>query len=62
MIKGKIFDIVFIIFSFGIYIIMLNLDQKIDNCNIVCRHIWLPLIIAYFVGRFVSYYNYKNKA
>jgi len=60
--KGRIFDIVFIMLSFGVYVVILNLDRNIDNCNIVSRHIWLPLIMAYFTGRFVSWYNYKKKA
>lgn len=60
--KGKFFDIVFIILSFGVYLIILNFDQNIDNCNIICRHLWLPLIIAYYIGRYISYINNKNKA
>lgn len=59
--KGKIFDLLFIILAFGIYIIILNIDQQTDRSNIICRHIWLPLIIAYFTGRYVSVINGKNR-
>lgn len=58
--KGRIFDIIILIVFFGIYIIILNVDKNIDNCNFLCRHIWMPLMIAYYIGRFVSYYLYKN--
>lgn len=55
----KLFDILFILIAFGIYIIILNTDKNIDGVNILCRHIWIPLIISYYIGRFVSLYNKK---
>lgn len=60
--KGRIFDIAFMLLSFGVYVILLNLDEHIDDCSFVCRHFWLPLIIAYYIGRFVSQYSGKKKA
>lgn len=60
--KSRIFDIAFMLLSFGIYMIVLNLDQNIDEYNVVFRHFWLPLIVAYFVGRFVSVYSSIEKS
>ncbi len=58
--KGKIIDIFFILLFFGIYIIILNIDKNIDNCRSLGKYIWLPMIITYFIGRFVSLYLIKK--
>ena len=57
----KIVDVIFILISFGIYIIILNTDKNIGNANFLSRHIWIPLVLSYFLGRFVSLYKQKNK-
>ncbi|HOI87236.1 MAG TPA: hypothetical protein PLV51_05185 [Lentimicrobium sp.] len=62
MSKRKIFDVVFILIAFGIYLIILNVDKQIDNCNIVSRNIWIPLVLAYYAGRFVSLYTGGKKS
>ena len=56
----RIIDVIFIIIAFGIYIIILNIDENIDNSNFLSRHIWLPLVSAYYIGRFVSSNKIKN--
>jgi hypothetical protein len=58
--KGKIIDIFFILLFFGIYIIILNIDKNTDNCRSLGKYIWLPMIIAYFIGRFVTLYLIKK--
>jgi hypothetical protein len=60
MTKGRVFDLIFILLSFGLYIFILNIDQNINSCNIVCKHIWLPLILAYYIGLFVSIFSMKR--
>jgi hypothetical protein len=52
--KDRIFDIVFILIVFGMNMLRLNYNENIDQCGILCRHIWLPLTISYFIGRFVT--------
>lgn len=61
MAKFNLPDILFILLAFGVYIIVLNVDQHFDNSGILYRHFWLPLIIAYFIGRMVSLYGQKKK-
>lgn len=57
----RLIDAVFVILAFGIYIITLNVDKNIDNCSFLSKHIWLPLIIAYYIGRSVSSIKKRNK-
>jgi len=52
--KDRIFDIVFILIVFGMNMLRLNYNENIDQCGILCRHLWLPLVIAYYIGRFVT--------
>lgn len=56
----RIFDILFIALVFVLYIIILNIDENIDDANFLSRHIWLTIIIAYYVGRMVSLHNKPN--
>lgn len=51
---SRILDMIFILLSFGIYILLLNTDKQLDNCSFFIRHLWLPLILAYYAGRYVS--------
>jgi hypothetical protein len=60
--NGRFFDIVFVVLAFGVYALMLNLDKNLETCNIICRHFWMPLIIAYYIGRLVSIIHGRRKA
>lgn len=58
---ARIIDIAFILLSFGLYILLLNIDPDIANTNILSRHIWIPLVAAYFTGRVVSGLNSEKE-
>lgn len=47
---SRMLDMAFILLSFGIYILLLNTDKQLDNCSFFIRHLWLPLILAYYAG------------
>lgn len=57
----KLLDVSFILVSFGIYIIILNTDENLENASFISRHIWIPMVLSYYVGRFVSMYKRKNR-
>ena len=59
---SRILDMIFILLSFGIYILLLNTDKQLDNCSFFIRHLWLPLILAYYAGRYVSAITGKLKS
>jgi hypothetical protein len=52
--KVWIFDVCFILIVFGMNMLRLNYNENIDQCGILCRHLWLPLVIAYYIGRHIT--------
>lgn len=56
----KLIDSLFILVAFAIYMIILNTDEAIENANVFSRHIWFPLILSYYIGRYVSLYKTKQ--
>jgi hypothetical protein len=55
-------DVIFILIVFGMNMLRLNYNENIDQCGLLCRHMWLPLVIAYYIGRFVTKFNIKRAA
>lgn len=56
----KIMDILVIVIAFGIYIIILNIDENIDKVNLLSKHIWITIVLSYFTGRCVSLCKNSN--
>jgi len=50
----QLIDVLVIIAAFVIFILTLNSGEGTADCPFLCRHIWLPLVIAYYTGRIVS--------
>lgn len=59
---SRMLDMAFILLFFGIYILLLNTDKQLDNCSFFIRHLWLPLILAYYAGKYVSKIYGKSNA
>lgn len=56
----RLFDLLFILVAFAIYMYILNTDEAIGNANVFSRHIWFPLIVSYYIGRYVSLFKTKQ--